>query len=252
VIGNEELEQDGAAVAPKGAAASPLAMLVPTDEVFAVWARDVDVVTRLEDGFVWSPRAGMGALPVTPLEYNAAYFDNYAALARTPMGFAITEARVELVRRFYGTGHLVDVGIGAGAFLEARQIRRGWTWGYDVNPVAIDWIKRRSSWRDPYEAPVTAVSLWDVLEHIPNPARLLGNVHRWVFMSCPIWRGDVEAGPDPSWRHYKPAEHCWYWTRDGLTRWFAAHGFVCRYAGWDETELGRLDVGSFAFERVTR
>lgn len=220
----------------------PADVILPRDHVFDRWAA---ATIERADGLRWVGARGMGALRVTPLPYDESYFANYEVRARTPMGVQITAGRVDLVRRFYGSGHVVDVGIGCGAFVQARL---GWTWGYDVNPAGVEWLRRRARWRDPYESPVSCVTLWDVLEHIPEPARLLGNVTGWIFASCPIWRGSDE-GPDASWRHFKPAEHCWYWTREGLIAWMREHGFVCRYADWDETYLGRLDIGTFAFQR---
>lgn len=195
-------------------------------------------------GLVWLPEVGMGRLHVVEAPYDDAYFAKYETYAATRMGRAITEARVAMVNR-RTDGHVVDVGIGCGAFIERRS---GWTWGFDVNPAGVEWLHRNGRWRDPYAAPVDAVTLWDVLEHIPDPTPLLRNVRRWVFVSLPIVPAD---GPPPlDWKHLRRDEHCWYWTRAGFERWMAGHGFELVEASDVEVQLGRDDVGSFTFRRV--
>lgn len=207
---------------------------LPTDPVFDAAARD---------GLVWLPELGMGRLKVTEAPYDEAYFEKYQQYAKTPMGVAITAARVDLVRR-YTDRHVVDVGIGCGAFIEARM---GWTWGYDVNPEGVRWLHAHGRWCDPYERSVEAVSLWDVLEHIPDPAALLRNVRQFVFVSLPIVPGD--GPPALDWKHLRRDEHCWYWTRSGFERWMAGHGFeLCTHNRMEEL-LGREDIGTFVFRR---
>lgn len=213
--------------------------LDPRDPVFDRWAEDA-----LErDGFLWLPEHGMGRLRVTDPVYDADYFANYEQRARTPMGRAITEGRVALANQ-YTDRHVVDVGIGCGAFVSARM---GWTWGYDVNPAGIAWLHGCGRWRDPYKDLPESVSLWDVLEHIEEPELLLRRVARFVFMSLPIVPGD--GPPSADWRHYKPHEHCWYWTEPGLIRWMAEHGFRLLQRSRFEQKLGRQDIGTYAFER---
>lgn len=218
---------------------SPQTAAVPTaprDATFDDWAAS---------SFVWLPEKGMGRLRVHEAPYDEAYFEKYQRYAATPMGRAITEARVDLVRRFTDR-HVVDIGIGCGDFITARL---GWTWGYDVNPAGVRWLEEHGRWADPYAGPVESVSLWDTLEHIPDPGALLRNVRQFVFVSLPIVPG---AGPPlPTWKHYRTDEHCWYWTRDGFVRWMEAHGFVYRYSCEREVMLGREDIGTFVFMRKT-
>lgn len=218
--------------------------LDPRDAVFERWAEG-----RAErDGFLWLSEHGMGRLRVTDPPYDSDYFANYQRLAATPMGEALTAARVTLVNR-YTDRHVVDIGIGCGAFIAARM---GWTWGYDVNPAGIAWLKGNTPgfgrFRDPYVELPESISLWDVLEHIPDPGALLRRVSEYVFASLPIVPGD--GPPTPVWKHYKPREHCWYWTEPGIIRWMAEHGFALRERSRIETNLGRQDIGTYVFQRV--
>lgn len=212
--------------------------------------RDVAFQTWAADAFTWLPEQGMGRLHVHQAPYDQAYFQKYEGYAATPMGEAITRSRLELVHRFHPHGELVDVGIGCGDFVQARNGRPwGRTWGYDVNPEGIRWLNERQLFLSPYHGVVEAVSLWDVLEHIPEPAALLANVRSWVFTSVPLVPGDW-GPPPPDWKHLRRDEHCWYWNRRGLVAWFRAQGFELAEENRLETLLGREDVGTFAFRRA--
>ncbi|HEX6924345.1 MAG TPA: methyltransferase domain-containing protein [Longimicrobiaceae bacterium] len=201
--------------------------------VFQRWA---------SEGLVWLPERGVGFLRVTEAPYDAEYFAKYERYAETPMGRAITKARLDLVRRHTKTRILCDVGIGCGAFAEAADCC-----GYDINPVGEAWLRKNGRWLNPYETRVDAVTMWDTLEHIADPAPLLANVRRWVFVSLPIVPGD---GPPPlDWKHLRRDEHTLYFTRDGLIRFMDAHGFACVEHSTAESLLGREDIGSFAFKR---
>ena len=154
-------------------------------------------------------------------------------------------ARVEFVERHY-RGPLIDVGIGSGAFIELRRERRRTTYGYDVNPAGIAWLEERMLLVDPYLVSFDAMTLWDVLEHIPDFQSLLANVREWLFLSLPIFRDAEHALRS---KHFKPDEHCWYFTRDGLVFVMNACGFALVSESMIETELGREDIGTFAFRR---
>lgn len=158
------------------------------------------------------------------------------------------QARVDFVAQHY-QGSLIDVGIGSGAFLDLRRRSRPMrpTFGYDVNPAGIEWLQHRRLFADPYAAPFEAASMWDVLEHVPDYPTLLANVQQWLFLSLPIF---ADAGHVLRSKHFKPGEHCWYFTRGGLVFAMQACGFTLVSESTVETELGREDIGTFAFKRT--
>lgn len=225
------------------APASPPRLPPPVDAYFERW---------LATDFVWLPERGMGRLRVTEAPYDAAYFGKYEGYAATPMGRAITAARVELVRRFVAPFEiLVDVGIGCGDFLLAVREHGYNAWGYDVNPAGIEWLRERWALLDPYLATsVRALTLWDALEHIPDPGALLARVRPGghVFVSLPVVPGD--GPPRADWKHLRRDEHCWYWTGPGFVGWMREHGFELLSRTDVETELGREDIQTFAFRRA--
>lgn len=211
--------------------------MIYRDATFAQWSGD---------SLVWLPERGMGFFPVKDAPYDAAYFAKYQGYAATPMGRALTEARIELVARHW-RGELVDVGIGCGDFVAARTEATGaLTLGCDVNPLAIDWLNARCLWLDPAHESVAAASFWDSLEHIPQPDLILANVRQFVFVSLPIFADVAHVLRS---KHYRKDEHCWYWTRAGFLAWMAAQGWQPVEHNVMETALGREDIETFAFKR---
>jgi Methyltransferase domain len=156
------------------------------------------------------------------------------------------QARFNFVEQHY-RGTLIDVGIGSGAFIELRQGRRRTTYGYDVNTAGIEWLEERSLFVDPHLVSFDAATLWDVLEHIPDFQSLIGNVREWLFLSLPIFRDAEHALRS---KHFRPDEHCWYFTRDGLVFAMKMCGFALVSESAIETNLGREDIGTFAFKRA--
>ena len=154
------------------------------------------------------------------------------------------QARVEFVEQHY-RGPLIDIGIGSGAFIEARQ-RSQPTFGHDVNPAGIEWLAWHNLFRNPYAGSFDAASMWDVLEHMPNYPGLLGHIRSWLFLSLPLFR---DAEHVLRSKHFRPMEHCWYFTRDGLLFAMKQCGFALVTENMMETDLGREDIGTFAFRR---
>lgn len=191
---------------------------------------------------VWLPEHGIGRYPVPEKRpYDENYFSKYQQLANTPMGHDLTNARVNFVDRHYN-GSLLDVGIGAGQFIEARPN----TFGYDVNPAGIKWLNQHGLWCDLYDGRYPALSFWDSLEHIDRPELAIAKAEHWVFVSVPIFENGDHILRS---KHFRPNEHVFYWTHDGLIRWFAQYGFRCIEHNSVECELGREGIGSYAFRR---
>jgi len=195
----------------------------------------------------WWLQHGIGYYPVEAghKPYDQDYFDAFDRNAQTELGRALMEARVNFVERHY-RGTLIDVGIGSGAFVELRNRRGRTTYGYDVNPAGLAWLDERKLLVDPHLVSFDAVTLWDVLEHIPDFQSLLANVRDWVFVSLPIFRDAEHALRS---KHFKPEEHCWYFTRNGLVFAMQICGFALVTESAIETELGREDIATFAFRR---
>jgi len=198
----------------------------------------------LENELVWIPAIGMGYYNVreSDMPYDAGYFARYQRQADTSIGRALTRARVELVARHYG-GPVLDVGIGCGQFIDARPQ----TFGYDVNPAGVQWLKERGLFQDLYTESFRALTFWDALEHIADAAAAVARAGEWVFVSLPIYESAEHVVRS---KHFRRDEHIWYHTDAGIRHWFRHQGFECVEHNTDETDLGREGIGSYAFRRV--
>ena len=192
----------------------------------------------------WIPELGLGYLDAPPIPYDEHYFGNYAALADTDIGRRLNAARVAMLRRHWsGTvGAVVDIGIGAGTFVQAAGVK-----GFDINPVGVAWLKERGLFVDPYRAPIDVACCWDVIEHISDPGPLLDNVRERVLVSVPIFR-DAEHVLHS--KHQKKGEHFWYFTERGFLWFMDAHGWKVVETNDYESVIGREDIMSYAFARL--
>jgi hypothetical protein len=191
----------------------------------------------------WLPDLGVGYYHVEDPQrpYDVRYFARYLSYRETPLGKRLTQARVELVDRYWDRP-VVDIGIGCGAFVEARPKTRG----YDINPAGVQWLLERGLFCNPYSEPVQAVTLWDVLEHIPDFDRLLARVSARVFVCMPVYSGPQEVLVS---KHFRPDEHCWYFTSFGFLAVMRSLGWELLEHNEEETRLGRDGIASFAFQR---
>lgn len=176
--------------------------------------------------------------------YDGEYFDKCDSYRGSSVAKAINRGRVELVARHYcPVGLMVDVGIGSGEFIDARQN----TYGTDVNQAAIEWLRQRDKLAsDLMEYP--AFSFWDVIEHIPEPESYFQCIPSggYLFTSLPIF-DDLNRIRES--KHYRPGEHLYYWTDDGFEAWMRGHGFKLLERSDFETKAGRESIMSYAFRR---
>lgn len=191
----------------------------------------------------WDDDRGVGFVDESPNGlYDRSYFREYQRRDRTEIGRQLTEERALLVQRHVGADVVVDVGIGGGAFVSARRD----TFGYDVNPDGEQWLRRRHRWWDIYARRCESATFWDSLEHIRDMDAVVAQVRGTVFISMPIYESREHCLGS---KHYKPGEHLWYFTLDGLVRWFRDRGFACRDFNEMEVACGREGIGTFVFRR---
>jgi hypothetical protein len=198
----------------------------------------------LTDTLLWSDELGYGWHPRQPMSYEGDYWDSYVERDASPMGKALTQARIDLVRGFMGheAHKVVDIGIGGGRFVEEMNCL-----GFDVNDKAIEWLDDNNRLVNPYWQDVDSITCWDSLEHIPDMEALLDRVRRFVFVSMPIYKDQSDCLKS---KHYKPGEHIWYFTTNGLIQYMDKLGFECLLVDDRETQIGREGILSFAFRRI--
>lgn len=197
--------------------------------------------------FQWSEEIGLGYHPLTAVPeevYDGEYWSKYQRYTDTEIGRKLTKARCDLVLN-YANPHdkvIVDVGIGAGDFVLAMDC-----FGTDINPIANDWLKIQGKYLSLHDRSVDCITLWDVIEHFPDPSVVLDKAKEFVFISTPIYanRDQVLAS-----KHMKVSEHCWYPTWRGMEHFMSWFGFELVYKDDRETQIGRESIGSFVFKRT--
>ncbi len=197
------------------------------------------------DGLIWLADHGTGYCRSAIADlYDRSYFDAYLERDASKIGAELTRMR----RNFVGShirwerDSMVDVGIGGGRFCREADCL-----GTDVNPQAIDWLKREDRFFDLQVGSIMIATFWDSLEHIVDARKLLFNVTDYVFLSTPVYQDMSHVLRS---KHYKPGEHVWYWTRKGIDAYMRWHGFELIGHSEFEKLCGREDIESFAFKRA--
>lgn len=136
-------------------------------------------------------------------------------------------------------GRLLDVGCAFGFLLDVAAELDFEPYGLDLSPAAVARARRAHGARvhaggldrDAFPGVrFDAITLVDVLEHVPDPADFLARVRERLApggaLACvlPNVASVVRRVLGARWPHYA-REHLWYWTPGGLRRFFATRGF---------------------------
>jgi len=147
------------------------------------------------------------------------------------------------VRGFAPDGELLDVGSAFGHFAAVAQRHRPVT-AIELSPVAVQWASatlqvnmRRGSIYDEFPDFVgrfSAVTLWDVIEHVPDPERALRAARTWLrpggwlFMSTPDAGSLVARALGRRWHYIDPVQHLVLFDRRNLGTLVERAGFRVR------------------------
>ena len=206
--------------------------LVPTTDRFGV-ALD-DVVRCAACGHMQLAR--LPAAETLDDEYAAAESGDY--LAEEAGQRATAREALESIERHVAPGRLVDLGCWVG-FLAAEARERGWD-AMGVEPSA--WAAERASERGVpvlnaplLDAPLlegvfSAVTMGDVIEHLPDPGGALDRVRALLRDGGVLWLALPDAGSPLAralgrrWWSVLPT-HVHYFTRSSLSRLLRSRGF---------------------------
>jgi len=189
----------------------------------------------------WCKDLGIGFLPTLGYDYGQEYWERYNNYVDNGYGVKLSRFRKRFVLENFGEpDNLCDVGIGSGQFVETIKCK-----GFDINPYARKWLEEHGNFADPYVDDFSALTFWDVLEHIENPSHLLKKTEK-VFLSIPIHR-DVDACLAS--KHLRPDEHLWHFTEAGLEFFMSMFGFKLTAKSDEEIKIGREDIMTYSFSR---
>lgn len=165
---------------------------------------------------------------------------------------------MKLITKVYGKkGKLLDVGSAGGFFVKAAE-EEGWE-GYGVEPSTwmVDWGKKnlglknfKSGTMESAKYPdnfFDVVTLWDVLEHVPDPTATLREANRiikpggMVFVNYPNIGSNLAKVAGRRW-WFLLSIHLYYFTPQTLSKMLENTGFkpVFYKRHWQKLALGYL------------
>lgn len=181
-------------------------------------------------------------------KYDEKYFSYYNSLEDTNKCNQINQCRVKLVSK-YKYNHILDFGIGSGTFIKNFKNN---IYGYDINLIGVKWLKDKNIYLNPFEQKhdhISSWTLWDVFEHLENPIKFLQILKKedLLFMSIPIFVSFTNLEKS---KHYKPNEHLFYFTHQGLIDFLRKYNLMLIEYNDIETKLGRENINTYVFKKI--
>lgn len=206
---------------------------------------DAELVEWSEFELLHCPRCGYtrrASFPdENPYATDEVWTEKFAALDQTPGARGLSAFRLGLleVGGLPPEGRILDIGCSVGTFLALTREYGYRGVGIDCSPWAVDAAQQRGlniglSDADTDEFPQAvfdAVTMFDVLEHLREPADALRKARRalvdndvgTILISTP--NADIPRGEFRQWRHYYPNEHLNYFTERALWSLLERVGF---------------------------
>jgi 2-polyprenyl-3-methyl-5-hydroxy-6-metoxy-1,4-benzoquinol methylase len=201
----------------------------------------------------------LGEIPAVSPEYvsltAADLTSDHIALQTTGKAHAFDQWH-RLMRRLRGgvpTGRLLDIGCGIGGFLDEAKARGLDVYGFDASPAQADNARARHpnvanlTDIDAYVATLPQgtnfdyITMWDVLEHVREPAPLLAGVRRHLAPNGLFFASVPGGGPIPMRLgvgrivgrspHLIPWEHVFYYSPRSLAALLRTNGLMVIDAG---------------------
>jgi 2-polyprenyl-3-methyl-5-hydroxy-6-metoxy-1,4-benzoquinol methylase len=191
------------------------------------------------DLLITNPRPTLDALSqfyksADYLPHQERMFGLRSALYQFARRFTMSWKR-QLAHTYWGTGRLLDYGCGTGIFLSA-MLQEGW----NVEGLETDSVARSSAEHaigkplhsDPatLTGPFDLVTLWHVLEHLPQPDEVLKALLSKlaatgrIFIALPNYLAyDAEVYKE-YWAGYDLPRHLWHFSPASMTSMLRLHG----------------------------
>ncbi|MCW5519937.1 class I SAM-dependent methyltransferase [Aureitalea sp. L0-47] len=183
--------------------------------------------------------------PVPSEEYLPKYYDSDAYISHTDSekgimaylyqkvkGYALRKKVKLIARHNKGAGTLLDIGAGTGAFLEAAS-KKGWdVKGVEPSERAREVADDRSvdlvsSIDSLPESNYDAVTLWHVLEHMPDLERTVHDLASIVrpggtlIVAVPNFRSYDARFYNTYWAAYDVPRHLWHFSKTSVRKLFS-------------------------------
>ena len=165
------------------------------------------------------------------------------------------ERRLAEIERYSAPGKILDIGSQFGFFLECAR-GRGWeSYGVETARFSAEHARRefgldifngelaKANFPDDY---FRVVTMWHLLEHVPEPLALLKEVRRvlekdeLIGIETPNLESRRFKKLRDNWEHIRPHDHLYYFTEDTLTKLLNRAGFeVVSIKFYSDTGIGR-------------
>jgi SAM-dependent methyltransferase len=170
-------------------------------------------------------------------QYDGAYFDLYRQ--RRSFRLRRGDARLRGIELLRQPGSLLDIGCSLGYFIEAANARGWYGCGVEISPQASQYARELGLEVETGDlldvgypaASFDCVTMWDVLEHVPDPTAHMLEVNRILVDGGLVVIGTPNLGhfrfrmKPENWRHLKPSEHVYYFTKSSITQLLNKTGF---------------------------
>lgn len=180
--------------------------------------------------------------------YDDAYMQKVASYDSEIEKQVIAGRLALLSRHLKPNATVLDYGCGTGEFVFQSLIAGYRAKGFDVMSASEKKMRAALAYSDkPQE--FDAVTMWDTIEHMEDPATCLDRISRdaFLFVSLPIMQDDLKLIRQS--KHYRPGEHLYYWTAGGFVQWMAFHEFRLLGLSDHEVKAGRDEIGALVFKK---
>jgi 2-polyprenyl-3-methyl-5-hydroxy-6-metoxy-1,4-benzoquinol methylase len=163
-------------------------------------------------------------------------------------------------------GRLLDVGCAAGLFLKEASRAGFETAGVDVSRPMVEFARNELKLEHVAlgtlqdcrfaDGAFDVVTLWDVVEHVPDPPELLREVRRvmsrdgYLILETQNERSLFARMMGRRWHHYKVPEHLFHFGPETCARLLREAGFDV--VSWTSRNAGKYVPLSFVVERSAR
>lgn len=193
-------------------------------------------------GLLWVPEGLATVNGVSIYEHEDPVFfeEGRDAYYLDEINFLNFEEKYAWVARSSPAGELLDMGSAFGHFAAIAQRHRPVT-AVELSPVAVEWARthlsvpmRRGSVYGSYPEFVgrfSAVTMWDVIEHVPDPQAALEAARSWLrpdgwlFLSSPDAGSLMARALGRRWHYVDPVQHLVLFDRRNLATLLMRAGF---------------------------
>jgi len=178
--------------------------------------------------------------PNTYISFPKAIEDEKSLLRRLDRSYGLEKRCREIIRCAGKRGRILDVGCATGIFLNGMR-QRGWICqGVEPSSYAVNYARERfhlevyEGYLEDVEYPdewFDAITMWDVLEHVPNQEQVLDKIGRllkrdgWLVISLPNAESWERFIFQKYWAGWDVPRHFHIFTPKTITRLLESRGF---------------------------